>query len=87
MTCSASKFYTIFIFFHLVIILLIYTCEPLGMFRRRCSKRSQSGKVRTCVFYNSGRNSVCVNFEHAIFGVCQVPYCHCYFNCSEYNRG
>ncbi|CAJ2635106.1 unnamed protein product [Trifolium pratense] len=95
MNSSAMKFYTIFMFFSLVIILLIFTCESMGIFQRRCRATSHAWEGKRCHFdisSNSKCNSICVNLEHALSGACEynprsysvTTTCYCNYNCSKY---
>ncbi|WJX86162.1 hypothetical protein P8452_68512 [Trifolium repens] len=95
MNSSARKFHTIFMFFCLVNILLISTCEPMGIFQRRCSETSEVWEEKRCHFGNSDNskcNSICVNQEHAMSGACQynprscslATTCYCHYDCTKY---
>ncbi|CAJ2635105.1 unnamed protein product [Trifolium pratense] len=95
MNSSARKCYTVFMFSCLVIILLISTCEPMGVFYPRCRKISQIWKEKHCGFAISHTlecNSTCINMDHAMFGACEhnlrSPFfpmrCYCTFKCSEF---
>ncbi|WJX91885.1 hypothetical protein P8452_73603 [Trifolium repens] len=73
MNSSATKFYVLgqimnSMFFCLVIILLISTCEPMGIFQRRCSEKSQIWKEKHCHFENSDESkcSIALNIYHDI---------------------
>ncbi|CAJ2635108.1 unnamed protein product [Trifolium pratense] len=95
MNSSARKFYTIFMFFCLVIILLISTSESMGTFPHRCIKKSTTWEEKHCIFDiptdNWKCNSTCVNLEHAVSGICQSDQhplnfptnCYCSFKCNE----
>ncbi|CAJ2635103.1 unnamed protein product [Trifolium pratense] len=82
MTSSPSKFYMVFMFLCLIIILLIFIYEVEA--KQYCKELSQTWKGGICLFSHKECNSVCVNSEHAKFGACLFPVCLCVYNCTEY---